>query len=141
MIQYLRSTYLNYKNLYANYLAFNKGEMCALRKVIIPQLLPEPILQNSLPCYARPDMIYVGTPNQFLQYHNEIIIFPYSWEYMMIFVLAQDTEYTFLEFRKWSLGEMLNPEIFTTRIPKIYKNIEEGYSLLNRDCSELYNER
>lgn len=114
--------------------------MCDLRNVRVPQI-PEPIQQNSLPCYARPKIIVFRTPNQLLQYHNEIIIFPHSWKYMMIFNRIEGTkDYAFLEFNKWNLEHALHPKVFTATIPEVHENID-AHSLLNQNCSELYANR
>lgn len=143
IIHYLRNNYLEYKNLYANYPAFNKGSKCKLRDVRLPQI-PEPVRQNSLPCPARPWIIPIGTPNQFLQFHNDIIIFPYSKSIMMIFSRIPNTnEYTILKFHrkfKWTY-ELLNRSLFTIPIPHGHEITEELYSDLSSKCSELYIQR
>lgn len=139
----LRKKYSNYKNLYVNYPAFNKGSKCALRDIRLPQLT-KPVPQNSLPCYARPKMISIGMPNQFLQYHKEIIIFPYLKSNIIIFNRIPNTEeYTVLKILRkfnWTL-EPLNRDLFTISIPMVQENIEVLYPYLRAKCLKLYDER
>lgn len=143
VIHHLRNNYLEYKNLYANYPAFNKGSKCELRNVRLPQM-PEPVRQNSLPCFARSWMIPIGIPNQFLQYHNEIIIFPYTKSIIMIFSRIPNTdEYIILKFYsgfKWP-NALISRSLFTTPIPYAHEITEELYSDLRANCSEFYFQR
>lgn len=144
VIHHLRNTYIEYKDLYANYLAFNRGSKCELRNVRLPLLSAEPVPQNSLPCYARLGIVPAGMPNQLLQYHDEIIIFPYIKTAMMIFNRIQHTnEYSLFEFFrvfKWNLTPV-DPDLFTIRIPRRRINIEEVYPHLSLNCANLNDER
>lgn len=133
-----------YQNLYMNYPAFKQSNMCELKGVHIPGSSGT-IMQNSLPCHARPEMIPFGVSNEDLQYHNKIIIFPYSKKVMMIFSLNEDTNsYSLLKFYKnfeWYVLRPLNVRLFTITIPQVRENIEEIYPQLISKCSKLYSQR
>lgn len=118
--------------------------MCALRNVIVPSI-SERIQQNSLPCYAGPKVLPIATPNQFLQYYKKTIIFPYSYDIMMIFENIQGTGYyaflTFYENFQWSLPITFDIRVFTAPVPYFYENIEAANSILRPKCLQLLKQR
>lgn len=147
VIQRLRKDFNDrYWNLYSNYRAFNKGSRCQQRKVRYRLLQNSEItMQNSLPCYACFQIIPCGMPNQYHEYYNEVIIFPYKTQDMMIFARNQNTDdYTLLTSYnnfKWKTFKPLSTTLFGIPVPCVYNNDDIPYPELRLKYYDLYDIR